>query len=349
MTEDDDRTGGGGPEPVEQDTGGSAVSGSVPSAAAVSGSPLPEPRSPAGASAGAPAAPARSEPTVPEPAVPEPPGRESGPPEPAVPEPTVPEPAARESGPPEPAPAESAADGSSSAPRRRRVSAAGAVIGLLLGLLGFALVVQLRSNAGDEQLSTERPEDLVRILSDLDARKDRLSQEISQEQTLQQQLQAGSQSRQAALAEASQRADALGILAGTLPAEGPGLRVQFSADTKPVRASDVLDAVEELRGAGAEAMQIAGRQGAPVRIIASTSFVDGANGSLTVDGRTLSGPYTITVIGDPQTMQIALNIPSGVVDNVHNNGGTVSVVTPGTVQVTALHENNPPRYAKPAS
>jgi uncharacterized protein YlxW (UPF0749 family) len=283
---------------------------------------------------------------------------EAAPPEIASGEAAPPETAPPEAAPPEPAPAEPLVSGQpeatgagarSAAPRRRRISAAGAVIGLLLGLLGFALVVQLRSNAGDEQLSTERPEDLVRILSDLDARKDRLSQEISQEQTLKQQLQAGSQSRQAALAEASKRADALGILAGTLPAQGPGLRVEFGADTKAIRAADVLDAVEELRGAGAEAMQIAGRQGAAVRIIASSSFVDGANGTLVVDGRVLSGPYTITVIGDPQTMQIALNIPSGVVDTVHNNGGTVSVITPGTVQVTALHENTPPRYAKPAS
>jgi uncharacterized protein YlxW (UPF0749 family) len=239
-----------------------------------------------------------------------------------------------------------ATDGSA-IPRRRRISAAGAVIGLLLGLLGFALVVQLRSNATDEQLSTERPEDLVRILSDLDARKDRLSQEISQQQSLQQQLAAGSQSRQAALAEASQRADELGILGGTLAATGPGLRVEFSAAGKAIRASDVLDAVEELRGAGAEAMQITGQDGTAVRIIASTSFADGAGGALTVDGRALGGPYTITVIGDPQTMQIALKIPSGVVDTVQHNGGTVSVVAPGTVQVTALHQNTPPSYAKP--
>ncbi|WP_425570789.1 DUF881 domain-containing protein [Rugosimonospora acidiphila] len=234
-------------------------------------------------------------------------------------------------------------------PRRRRISAAGAVIGLLLGLLGFALVVQLRSNSAEDQLSSERPEDLVRLLSDLDSQKDRLGQEISQQQTLKQQLTAGTQSRQAALDQASQRADALGILAGTLPAEGPGLRVQFRAASKAIRASDVLDTVEELRGAGAEAMQISGKAGAVVRIVASTSFVDGANGTLVVDDETLNGPYTITVIGDPSTMQIALNIPSGVVDTVHSNGGTVSVIAPGTVQVTALHQNTPLRYAKPVS
>jgi uncharacterized protein YlxW (UPF0749 family) len=232
--------------------------------------------------------------------------------------------------------------------RRRRLSAAGAVIGLLLGLLGFAFVVQLRSNSTDQQLSTDRPEDLVRILSDLDARKDRLSQEINTLETTQQQLAAGSQSRQAALAEASRRADQLGILAGTLAAQGPGLRVEFRAAAKPVQASDVLDAIEELRGAGAEAMQITGTGGTAVRVVASTSFVDGAGGGLLVDGTALTGPYTVVVIGDPQTMQVALNIPGGVVETVHNHGGNVTITSPGTVQVSALHPVTNPRYAQPA-
>jgi uncharacterized protein YlxW (UPF0749 family) len=248
------------------------------------------------------------------------------------------------------APAErvAASGGEPATPRRRRISAAGAVIGVLLGLLGFALVVQLRSNAStDQQLSSARPEDLVRILSDLDARKDRLGQEISTLQTTQQQLTAGSQSRQAALAEAGRRADQLGILAGTLAAQGPGLRIRFQPASKAIKASDVLDAVEELRGAGAEAMQIDGTNHTAVRIVAATSFVDGGGGALLVDGQRLTTPVTITAIGDPPTMQTALNIPGGVVDTVHNNGGNVIVDQTGTVQVTALHSAAAPRYAKP--
>src|SRR5205085_2682482 len=89
--------------------------------------------------------------------------------------------------------------------RQRRLSTTGALIGLLLVLFGFAFVVQLRSHAADPGLTTARPEDLVRILSDLDARKDRLSQEISQLRTTQQQLAAGSQGRAAALDAAAKR------------------------------------------------------------------------------------------------------------------------------------------------
>jgi uncharacterized protein YlxW (UPF0749 family) len=231
--------------------------------------------------------------------------------------------------------------------RRRRVSVAGAVIGGLLVLLGFALVVQLRSNASDNQLSTARSADLVRILSELDARKDRLSQEITSLEGTKQQLEAGSEGRAAALAEATKRAEELGILAGTLPAQGPGMTVRLVPGSQALKAWLILDTVEELRGAGAEAMQISGSSGMPVRVIASTYFTDAGTGLL-VDGQTLTAPYVLTVIGDPQVMQPALNIAGGVTDTVHQANGTV-IVDQGTVRVTATHAASTPRYAQPAS
>jgi uncharacterized protein YlxW (UPF0749 family) len=232
--------------------------------------------------------------------------------------------------------------------RRRRFTSAGAAIGLLLGLLGFALVVQLRSNAADPGLSAERPEDLVRIISDLDSRQERLRQEISQLEDSQRQLASGAQGREAALDEARRRADELGILAGTLPASGSGLTITLTAGKDGIPASTVLDAVEELRGAGAEAMQIDGAQGAPVRVVAATYFTDVRDG-LNVDGTRLGGPYTLLVIGDPQTMHTALNIPGGVVDTVHQRGGNVIVQEADSVRVTALHQAATPKYARPVS
>ncbi len=220
------------------------------------------------------------------------------------------------------------------------------MIGVLIGLLGFGLVVQLKSNSADPTLSTARPEDLVRILSDLDAREQRLRQEIANLEETQRQLQSGAQGRQAALDEARKRADELGILAGTLPAEGPGIVATFSPSGRPIRAEAILDAVEELRGAGAEAMQISGPGSTSVRIVASTAFVD-ADGGILAGGQRLSAPYTITVIGEPQTMRTALNIPGGVVETVTTDGGSLTIGEPAVVRVTALHPQGVLRYAVP--
>ncbi|PZF85679.1 DUF881 domain-containing protein, partial [Micromonospora endophytica] len=231
----------------------------------------------------------------------------------------------------------------------RRFSMAAVMIGVLLALLGFTLAVQLKQSSTDSALTTARQEDLVRILYDLDAREMRLRQDIGALEESQRQLRSGEQGRQAALEEATRRADELGILAGTLPARGPGLAVRFEAGAKPISAVRLLDAVQELRGAGAEAMQISGGDRGAVRIVASTYFLSEQDGSLVVDGRRLTGPFTITVIGDPATMRTALNIPGGVVATVAGDGGNVIVEDREVAEVSALHAPSTLEHARPVS
>lgn len=235
-----------------------------------------------------------------------------------------------------------------SAPSSRMVSSATVMIAVLVALLAFTLVVQVKSNSTDPTLAAARQEDLVRILSDLEARERRLREDIASLEESQRQLTSGAEGRQAALQEATRRGDELGILAGTLPARGPGLRVQFTGGNKPVRAAALLDAVQELRGAGAEAMQIAGGDGEVERIVASTYFLD-ADGGVSVSGRRLTAPYTITVIGDPKTMRTALNIPGGVVESVSGDGGNVTIQEYEVVDVTALVDPKNLRHARPVS
>ncbi len=235
------------------------------------------------------------------------------------------------------------------APRLRRVDVAVAV---LLGLLGFAAVVQVRSTQEDGPLAAARQEDLVQILDDLDNRDDRLRAEVAALEQAQRELTTGSGRTQAALDEARRRAQLLGVLAGTVPASGPGVVVTLTDPDGVLRPDVLLDALEELRAAGAEAVQVEGQ--APdgeavrrVRVVASTAFVAGDDGGIAVDGTELRAPYRFVVIGDPATLTSALGIPGGVVDNVGQFGGQVRIVRPETVEVTALRPLEPPRYARP--
>ncbi|MBB5874049.1 uncharacterized protein YlxW (UPF0749 family) [Allocatelliglobosispora scoriae] len=225
---------------------------------------------------------------------------------------------------------------------------AGAMIGVLVGLLGFALVVQVQNNTTDPTLASARQADLLQILADLESRSQRLQGDIGDLETLKRELTSDAQGTAAALEQARKRADQLGILAGTLPAQGPGLTFTVQAKTEPIRAIDIVDVIQELRNAGAEAMQISGSNGSSVRIIVSTYFAD-ASGSLNVDGQTLTGPYVITAIGDPSTMDKALRIPGGPVALVTSHGGNVIVGEPGTVTVTTLHAPATLEYAEPVS
>jgi uncharacterized protein YlxW (UPF0749 family) len=248
---------------------------------------------------------------------------------------------ARESG-SEAAPA-AAAGGTQ--PAKKKLTSAGAWIWVLLLLLGYTLVVQLRSNNDDQGLATTRQEDLVSILSDLESRDSRLQTEITSLESSQRQLTSGVSSRQAALAEAEKRADELGLLAGTLPGKGPGLKITIDR----VKASEILNAVQELRGSGGEVMELAGADGIAVRIVASSYFVDAQGGGIDADGTRLAGPWTLWVIGSPQTMQTALQIPGGVVASINGAGGSVTMETQTMVQVTAVRKAGSLQYAKPAS
>jgi uncharacterized protein YlxW (UPF0749 family) len=225
--------------------------------------------------------------------------------------------------------------------RRRRDPLAATLIGVLTLLLGFAFAVQVRTTGTGEGYSTLREEDLVRILDDLDAREDRLREQIADQRAALGELNSDDSQSEAALQEAQERAEALGILNGTVAAQGPGLLMRLHDPQGQVRVADLLDAVQELRGAGAETMQIGG-----VRVGVSTA-VTGAPGQLRVDGTEVESPYEIRVIGSPQDLETAMNIPGGVVDRVGQRGGSVDIVQSETVVVDALRQLDRPQYAQP--
>lgn len=245
--------------------------------------------------------------------------------------------------------------GNEAAPPARRFSATTVMIAVLLLLFGFTLVVQLKANDGDSTLLTARQEDLVRILSDLESQEQRLQQEVTALEDSKQSLSSGAEGAEAALREATERADDLGVLAGELPARGTGLVIRINGGEDQVESDALLNAVQELRGAGAEAMQIEGGDGTAVRVVASTSFTDSPAGQggdrfgVLVDGKRLTSTYTITVIGDPKTMDTALRIPGGVIESITDDGGNVTVQEQGVVDVSALHDVTTLRYARPVS
>jgi uncharacterized protein YlxW (UPF0749 family) len=228
---------------------------------------------------------------------------------------------------------------------RPRASRAQALAGVLTLLLGFAVVTQLRQTQ-QEGLSSLSQTDLVGILDDVNQREARLEDDSRQLQATQERLRSGSDSSQAALDAAQSRLDTLGVLTGTMPAHGPGITLTISDPEGKVNAAEMLDTLEELRDAGAEAVQIGS-----VRAVASTSFLDSGSATtpgISVDGQQLSPPYTILAIGDSQTLAAALDIPGGVLETLRGNHANGTVTDEQQVQITALHDVSAPRYARPA-
>ena len=228
---------------------------------------------------------------------------------------------------------------------RRRLTnrhAASALIGVLTLLLGFAIAVQVRANSSGDALSGLSEDNLIDILDNQDARAERLRQQISALQQNLGQLQNSGDRSAAALAQATQERTTLGILLGTLPAQGEGISVTISDPSSALTGDQLLDVVEELRGAGAEAIQFGS-----VRVSTTTSFT-GGKGSVDVDGTTLTAPYEVLAIGDSKTLDTALNIPGGVAATVRTAGGALTVIERPTLTIRVVRTLAVPKYAKPS-
>lgn len=218
------------------------------------------------------------------------------------------------------------------------------VVGLLAAILGFALAVQLRSTRESSAFASARQEDLVRILDDLSARGERLRQEIEELEQTRDRLTGGAGQSAAALAESRRRQDVLRILAGTVAAAGPGIEFTIRDPERAVTSEVLLNTMQELRDAGAEAIQVNG-----VRLVGSSWFTDSRDG-LVADGKPLAAPYVFRAIGDPHTLAEALGIPGGVLDQVAGrSGATANAEERDRVVVDALRPLSAPRYARPAS
>ncbi|MBP2472992.1 uncharacterized protein YlxW (UPF0749 family) [Crossiella equi] len=218
----------------------------------------------------------------------------------------------------------------------------GSTMVVLCVVLGVALVAQVRRTQTGEGLSQARPQDLVVLLDGLQEREAVLRKEIAESEATLRRLQDSGDDSAAALEEARRRATALAVLTGTVPVSGPGLRVEIADGGAKLGPDVLLDVLQELRNAGAEAMQAG-----PVRVGVDTALT-GSNGLIRVDGTTLTQPYVITAIGDPPTLAAALNIPGGVVDTVERNGGLARIQQQERVEITALRAERKQKYARPA-
>jgi uncharacterized protein YlxW (UPF0749 family) len=215
---------------------------------------------------------------------------------------------------------------------------------VLLAVVGFASVVQVRATEENDVYAGTRQEDLIQLLNSLALASQRAEKEIAQLEQTRSSLRNNTDSRRAALEQARQQANVLGILAGTLPAVGPGVVVTVQDRTGGVGIDQLLNGLQELRDAGAEAIEI----NDTVRVVAQTSLEEGENG-IVVDGQLLTPPYTIEAIGDPHTLAQALDFTGGFTDTVEapGIGGTVRVEELDKVEVATTTTPSRPDYAEP--
>lgn len=222
-------------------------------------------------------------------------------------------------------------------PSRKQV-----MVAILLGILGFAAVTQVRVTESDTDYSALRQQQLIDVLDALAGTRQRTQAEIERLEEQREDLRDSTSQRRAAIDAARDDIDDLNILAGLVPVTGPGIRVTVEEVTGRVRTSSLIDVIQELRTAEAEAIQINGS----VRVVAQTG-IERVTGGFLIDGQRVEPPYLIEAIGEPAALAGAMDTRVGAGAGLVDDGATVEVVELNSLDITAVRELDDPQFATP--
>jgi len=213
-----------------------------------------------------------------------------------------------------------------------RRSATPVIVALVAALIGYFLVAQAGSSQRfSQRLQAESEGDLTRILSDLTTTDAELRDQIGALKLQLQVLSTSSEQDTAASKAAEEQLNDLAVLAGTVSVTGSGIIVTINDPQTSIQYDLMIDLVEELRDAGAEAIAVNN-----LRVGAASWFGEGAN-AVVLDGRVLAAPFKVAAIGQPATLDGGLAIPGGALDSFRTQKGvTVDVQRLAKVDLPAL-------------
>ena len=194
-------------------------------------------------------------------------------------------------------------------------------------ILGVIIGVQVNT-VKQQSLSTEnqRLSEVVLALNQMQAERDAL---LEQNKALEKTLKEGSFGTEM---------EELLSFAGLTEVTGTGVTVIMNdAGTKGggdmnaylVHAEDLLSVVNELNGAGAEAVSINGQR------MVGNSAITCAGSIVMVNGVRVAAPFEIAAVGEADVMESALRFPGGVIDQLTPWGIEISVRKETAVTVPA--------------
>ena len=207
-------------------------------------------------------------------------------------------------------------------PVRKSLSGMTLLLSVALGVM-LSLPFKVIHEVGGEPLPSESRQEMLNRMSKLEEENEQLRTEIEQSRANISQLEGSLMADQETSAELSDALTRYRILAGLDPVHGPGIRLTLSEQTTEVPQStevapylihqeDLLNIVNELWLAGAEAIAIRSRGRTERLIMASTIRCVGS--LIDVNNTRMTPPFDIFAIGEPDELSNALTMPRGVLE-----------------------------------
>jgi uncharacterized protein YlxW (UPF0749 family) len=180
---------------------------------------------------------------------------------------------------------------------------AATIVALFLGLLA---VTQVRTqDVYTRSLQLETPSSLTTLIANLAERNNGLREEIFDLRLRTESAREDAASGKGTLTEAQRQLAQLEVFAARTGVKGQGISVRIDGAFDDKALSDL---VNELRNAGAEAIALN-----TVRVGPRSWFGMNADHSLTVDATAIRGPWTVSAVGAPEVMYVAMTRTGGII------------------------------------
>ncbi len=227
-----------------------------------------------------------------------------------------------------------------------------ALTAVVLMALGFLVVIQSRAGRSlvqQPEVPTRNVYALASLLREERSTRVELEAEVARLRGRLEVYERAAAQGQSLTAAMRRELDALRIALGLKAMEGPGVLVTMRDAVKQppgsspivVTYQDIVGVINELWAAGAEAVAVNNQ-----RVAATTGFGQ-VGGTVLVNTQRLEAPFVITALGDPGTLEGALNIKGGLVEALRAIGLGVGVARQDRLQVPALAQPARFEHARP--
>ena len=207
------------------------------------------------------------------------------------------------------------------------------IIGLICFILVFTMFIQFNTIEQTDlaNIATMRETELKEELAKWNTRYEELYARYQEDEVKKQEYQnsLGTDTEASDLLE--NELNETNILLGLTDVTGPGIIVTLSNNSnKNIDAYDLLELVNELRLAGAEAISINDE-----RIIAMSDIVDINYSFIVVNGNRISSPYVVKAIGNQTYLESGLTAKEyGYMDNIiKGNGKTATLERADNIEI----------------
>ncbi len=121
---------------------------------------------------------------------------------------------------------------------------------------------------------------------------------------------------------------------------GQGIEITLIDSNRSIESYDLINLVNELKIAGAEAISINDN-----RIVSTTEIVDIINKYIMINGKRISGPYIIKAIGDQKYLESGITLKNGYIDEMKANGKSISYEKKDEIIINAYDGNIEMQYS----